>query len=69
MRRSGRAMESQRLRVSEAYAVRALGTLQGVAIGDALGVPEVHYSKAEILKVYGGPITGFTEPIPHSGRK
>ena len=42
---------------------RALGCLRGVAVGDALGKMAEGYWPGEIAAAYGGPITGFQEPI------
>jgi len=42
---------------------RALGCLRGVAVGDALGRMTEGYWPGEIAMAYGGPITGFQEPI------
>ena len=42
---------------------RAVGCLQGVAVGDAMGKIAEGYWPEEIVKTYGGPITGFRKPI------
>jgi ADP-ribosylglycohydrolase len=43
---------------------RALAAFQGLALGDALGMPTQSMSRAEILADYG-PITGFVDAGPH----
>jgi len=42
---------------------RAIGCLQGVAVGDAMGKMTEGYRPQEIAKAYGGPIRGFRKPI------
>lgn len=42
---------------------RAVGCLQGVAVGDAMGKMSEGYRPEEIIKTYGGSITGFRKPI------
>jgi ADP-ribosylglycohydrolase len=42
---------------------RARGALYGLAIGDALGMPTQMLSRAEIIKRWGGLLSGF-EPAP-----
>ncbi len=43
---------------------RALGALQGLAIGDALGMPMQLLSRAEIRARFGPTVDGFAEPAP-----
>ncbi|MDN4873002.1 ADP-ribosylglycohydrolase family protein [Bacillus cereus] len=50
------------------YTYRILGTLNGLAIGDAFGTPAVHYSPREIPEMYGEKITNFITPIRRSGK-
>lgn len=42
---------------------RAIGCLQAVAVGDAMGKMVEGYRPEEIVKTYGGPITRFRKPI------
>lgn len=43
---------------------RALGALQGLAIGDALGMPLQLLSRAEVRARYGPIVDGFAAPAP-----
>lgn len=47
---------------------RALACLRGVAVGDALGKMTEGYWPGEIEAAYGGPISGFQEPIQPRSR-
>lgn len=42
---------------------RAIGCLQGVAVGDAMGKMTEGYQPREIVKTYGDSIIGFRKPI------
>jgi ADP-ribosylglycohydrolase len=49
---------------------RAIGCLQGVAVGDAMGKMTEGYQPREIAKTYGDSIIGFCKPIqPRSSFK
>jgi len=50
-------------KIREELLCRARAALQGVAVGDALGKLTEGYWPHEISAVYGGPITGFRDPI------
>lgn len=43
---------------------RALGTMTGLAIGDALGMPTQSMSSQQIHKYYKGPITSLVKAVP-----
>jgi ADP-ribosylglycohydrolase len=43
---------------------RCVGTIAGFAIGDALGMPAAFLSRAQILRYYGKPISGFLKAHP-----
>ena len=47
---------------------RAIGCLSGAAVGDALGSATEGYSHEQILKRYGGPVTGIVAPYVDAGR-
>ena len=47
---------------------RAIGSLSGAAVGDALGSATEGYSHEQILKRYGGPVTGIVPPYVDAGR-
>ena len=38
------------------------GTLVAAGMGDAMGAPSEAWSRDEIIKNYGGPITDFIDP-------
>jgi ADP-ribosylglycohydrolase len=47
---------------------KAIGCLSGAAVGDALGSATEGYSHEQILKRYGGPVTGIVAPYVDAGR-
>jgi ADP-ribosylglycohydrolase len=47
---------------------KAVGCLGGAAIGDALGSATEGWSHEQILKRYGGPVTGIVAPYVDAGR-
>lgn len=47
---------------------KAIGCLSGAAVGDALGSATEGYSHEQVLKRYGGPVTGIVAPYVDAGR-
>jgi ADP-ribosylglycohydrolase len=47
---------------------KAIGCLSGAAVGDALGSATEGWSPEQILKRYGGPVTGIVAPYVDAGR-
>jgi ADP-ribosylglycohydrolase len=46
---------------------KAIGCLSGAAVGDALGSATEGWSNEQILKRYGGPVTGIVAPYVDAG--